>query len=214
VDTFDSESRRLSDAVPRGVPDGRAVGICDVGVGGRGQYSAVVPPLRHQPDDWLQVVGALADGRDDGAFGAVASAAQFAGAQRCSHGASSAFGTWRTSSLGWPQDRQAAEGSRAGRSSGALDGDGDPEAEWGRTGRAWWRPACLRPLRADAAERVVADGLQGPCGAAHRPASSADCARRSLALLGGTCGLRQRAGPRRSGSSSSPPSAGTVCPRA
>src|SRR6478735_3711255 len=151
------------------------------------------PPLRHQPDDWLQVVGALADGRDDGAFGAVASAAQFAGAQRCSHGASSAFGTWRTSSLGWPQDRQAAEGSRAGRSSGALDGDGDPEAEWGRTGRAWWRPACLRPLRADAAERVVADGLQGPCGAAHRPASSADCARRSLALLGGTCGLRQRA---------------------
>ena len=43
VDTFDSKSRRLSDAVPRGVPDGRAVGICDVGVGGRGQYSAVVP---------------------------------------------------------------------------------------------------------------------------------------------------------------------------
>ena len=60
------------------------------------------------------------DGREHGAFGAVASAAQFTGAQRCSHGASSAFGTWRTSSLGWPQDRQAAEGSRAGRSSGAL----------------------------------------------------------------------------------------------
>jgi hypothetical protein len=33
VDTFDSESRRLSDAVPRGVPDGYEIGICDVGIG-------------------------------------------------------------------------------------------------------------------------------------------------------------------------------------
>jgi Integrase core domain len=35
VDTFDSESRRLSDAVPRGVAHGRDIGVCDVGLGRR-----------------------------------------------------------------------------------------------------------------------------------------------------------------------------------
>src|SRR6266478_8502604 len=193
VDTFDSESRRLSDAVPRRIPDGREIGICDVGVGGRSQCAEPVPSLRRQPDERLQVAGALAARRNGWTSGVVASAAEFAVAQRCSDGASRAFGACGASGLGRPQDRQAAEGSGARSSSGALDGDGDLEAAWGRTGRARWRPVRLHPVRAGAAERVVADGLQGPRGLARWPASSADRARRSLALRRGACGLRQRA---------------------
>src|SRR6202035_4386330 len=60
VDTFDIESRRLSDAVPRGMSDGFEIGICDVGVGRRGECSEALPSLRCQPDDWLQMAGALA----------------------------------------------------------------------------------------------------------------------------------------------------------
>src|SRR5258707_5689891 len=48
--------------------------------GSRG--SSIVPSVRHQPDDRLQMAGAVANGRDDGARGEVASAAAFAGAQR------------------------------------------------------------------------------------------------------------------------------------
>jgi hypothetical protein len=189
VDTFDSESRRLSDAVPLGVSDGYEIGICDVGVGGRGQCSETVPSLRRQPDNRLQVAGSLATRRDGWASGAVASSAEFAIAQRCGDGESSAFDACGASGLGRPQDRQAAEGSGAGSRSGTLDGDGDLEAAWGRVGRTRWWPVRLYPLRAGAAKRVVADGLQGPCGLAHWPASSPDRARRSLALRRGACGL-------------------------
>jgi hypothetical protein len=193
VDTFDSESRRLSDAVPRGVSDGREIGVCDAGLGRRSQRSAVVPSVQRQPDDRLQVAGALARGWDDRASGAVASAADFAAAQRCGDGDGRAFGPRGASSLGRTQDRQAAEGSGAARSSGALDGHCDPEAAWGGTGRIRRRSVRLHPVRAGTTERVVADGFQGPCGLARRPASSADRARRSLALFGHTGGVRRRA---------------------
>src|SRR6266481_2423417 len=166
VDTSDSESRRLSDAVPRGVPDGREIGICDVGIGGRSQCSEPVPSLRREPDDRLQVAGALAARRDGRASGTVASAADLALSQCDSDGESRAFGTRTASGLGRPQDRQAAEGSGAGGDSGPLDGDGDLEAAWGRAWRTRWWPVRLHPLRAGTAERVVADGLQGPRGPA------------------------------------------------
>src|SRR5215207_10853167 len=133
VDTFDSESRRLSDAVPRGVPYGQAIGVCDVGIGGRCQCSAAVPSLRGEPDDWLQVAGTLAAAGDGGASRAVASAAKFAVAQCRSDGKSRPFGACGASGLGRSQDRQAAEGSGAGSDSGSLDGDGDFEAAWDRT---------------------------------------------------------------------------------
>src|SRR5581483_12123257 len=54
VDTFDSESRRLSDAVPRGVSNGREIGVCDVGLGRRSQRSAIVPSVRNQSEHGLQ----------------------------------------------------------------------------------------------------------------------------------------------------------------
>src|SRR6185369_3910636 len=174
VDTFDSESRRLSDAILRGEADGYEIGVCDAGVGRRCQCSRAVPPLRREPDDRLQVAGALGNGGDDGASGALASSAEFASTQRGRNGGGGALGASRASGLGWAQDRQAVEGSgRASRSS-ALYGDGDSEAAWDRTGRTWRWPVGLHPLRAGTAERVVADGLQRPCGPARRPASSAD----------------------------------------
>src|SRR6266481_9358805 len=71
VDTSDSESRRLSDAVPRGVPHGREIGICDVGIGGRSQRSETVPSVWDQPDDGLQMAGALADRGSGGPSGVV-----------------------------------------------------------------------------------------------------------------------------------------------
>src|ERR1700733_5879463 len=82
VDTFDSESRRLSDAVSRGVSDGREIGVCDVGLARRSQRSAIVPPVRYQPDDGLQMAGSLANDGTDGASGTVAAAAAFSAAQR------------------------------------------------------------------------------------------------------------------------------------
>ena len=193
VDTSDSESRRLSDAVPRGVSDGREIGICDAGIGGRSQRSEPVPSLRDQPDERLQMVGALACARDGGTSRAVASAAELAVAQRCSDGKCSAFGACGASGLGRSQDRQTAEGSGSRSSSGALDGDRDPEAARGRAGRVRRRSVRLHQVRARAAERVVADGFQGPRSLARWPAASADRARRSLALRRGACGLRQRA---------------------
>ena len=57
MDTSNSESRRLSDAVPRGVSDGREIGICDAGVGGRSQRSEPVPSLGISPTSgykWLE----------------------------------------------------------------------------------------------------------------------------------------------------------------
>ena len=193
VGTSDSELRRLSDAVPRGVSDGREIGICDVGVSGRSQRSEPVPSLRDQPDERLQMVGALACARNGRTSGAVASAAELAVAQRCSDGNCSAFGACGASGLGRSQDRQTAEGSGSRSDSGTLDRDRDPEAARGRTGRVRRRPVRLHQVRTLAAERVVADGLQGPRGLARWPAASADCARRSLALRCGACGLRQRA---------------------
>ena len=193
MDTFDSESRRLSDAVPRGVPDGREVGVCDVGVGGRSQRSEPVPSLRRsarRPATSGWSVGVRRGWRDLQELSRRPQNSPCAALQRRKSGA---FGARGASGLGRAQDRQAAEGSGPRSGSGALDGDGDPEAAWGRAGRVWWRPVGLHPLRARAAERVVADGLQGPCGPARRPAASADRARRSLALRRGACGLRQRA---------------------
>src|SRR5205823_7455614 len=118
------------------------------------------------------VAGALANGRYDGARGAVAPATDVAGAQRRGDRGSRALGASRASCLGWAEDRQAAEGSGAGSSSGALDDHGDPEAAWGGTEYVRRRSVRLRPLRAGTDERAVADGLQGPRGHAHRPASS------------------------------------------
>src|SRR6202035_721311 len=114
-----------------GMSDGHEIGICDVGVGRGGECSAVVPSLRRQPYNRLQMAGALATGRDDGASGVVAPSAEFAIAQRFGDGRSSAFGACGTSGLGRPQDRQATEGSGAGSGSGTFDGDGDFEAAWG-----------------------------------------------------------------------------------
>src|SRR5665213_3910152 len=187
VDTFDSESRRLSDAVSRGFSDGHEIGVCDVGLVRRSQRSAIVPPVRYQPDDRLQMAGSLANGGTDGASGTVAATAAFSAAQRSGDRGGGAFGSHGASGLGRPQDCQEAEGSEPQRGSGTLDGDGDLEAAWYRTGQVWRRSVCLRSLRARAAERVVADGLQGPCGLAGRPASSTDRARRSLALLDRAC---------------------------
>jgi hypothetical protein len=64
VNTSDSESRRLSDAVSRGDPNGRKIGVCNVGLGGRSQCSEPVSSVRSQPNDGLQVAGALADRGD------------------------------------------------------------------------------------------------------------------------------------------------------
>src|SRR6202046_2392934 len=139
------------------------------------------------------MAGTLAARRCGRASGTIASSAQFAIAQPDGDGESGAFDTYGASGLGRSQDRQAAEGSGAGSDTGPLDGDGDLEAEWGRTGRTWWRAVRLHPVRAGTAKRTVADGLQGPRGAARRPPSSADRARRSFAFLRGACGLRQPA---------------------
>ena len=54
----------------------------------------------------------------------------------------------RASGVGRPQDRPAAEGSGPRSGSGALDGDGDPEAARDRTGRVWRRSGLNRFERA------------------------------------------------------------------
>ena len=135
VDTFDSESWRLSDAVQRGFPNGHEAGVCDAGVGGGIEHSRAVPALRDQPDDRLQVAGALARSGPVWSCGGLAPAARLAGAQQLQRSSGGAFGSRGASGLGRSQDRPAAQGSRPRRGAGGLDGDGDPQAARGRARR-------------------------------------------------------------------------------
>ena len=45
-------------------PDGREIGVCDVGLARRSRRSAIVPPVRHQPDDRLQMAGSRRNRRN------------------------------------------------------------------------------------------------------------------------------------------------------
>ena len=72
----------------------------------------------------------------------------------------------------------------------ALDDDRHPAPQRHRLGLAG---GGAKPSRASSTkpQRSVADGLQGPCRHARRPAASADRARRSFALLDRAGGLRR-----------------------
>ena len=146
-----------------------------------------------QPDDRLQMAGALAARRGGRASGVVAPTAEFAVAQRCSDGGSGAFGACGASGLGRPQDRQALKDLGHEASSGALDGDGDPEAAWGRIGRSWWRPNRLHRFERARPNELWQMDFKGHVAMDAGRLASADRARRSLALRSGACGLRQRA---------------------
>ena len=100
----------------------------------------------------------------------------------------------RHPSWGGSQDRPPPGRSRRDRRAGAVDGDGDPAASWRRPGPdRRWRSVPM--LRAFAAERVVADGLQGPFCPGRGTLPSPDRARRLLALQPVPGGLRQRTRP-------------------
>ena len=73
----------------------------------------------------------------------------------------------------------------------ALDGDRHLASQRDRARVAGRRGKALHPLRARSPQRSVADGLQGPCRPAHRPAASAHRARRPFALLDRAVGLRR-----------------------
>ena len=128
-----------------------------------------------------------------GSVGSIAATPLQSAAHAGGDGGCSSGGAIGPSVLGRTQDRPPASGPGRDGCTGAIDGDGDPAAPWRRLGAG--RNACRLPaLRALAAERALADGLQRPFCLGSGSLPSVDRAGRLLALQPVPGGLRQRAG--------------------
>ena len=130
----------------------------------------------------------LAEG-EEGLGGALAAAALEPAAQLCGDRGGSAFGAGGEPGLGRAQDRADPVQQAGFALSVALGSDWHLASQRHRARIAGRRGKALHPLRARSPQRSVADGLQGPCRHALRPAASAHRARRPLALLDRAVGL-------------------------
>ena len=180
-------------------------------LGGRSEPSRPVPAVRDRADDRLQVAVAMAARRCFRSGRSVAAAASFAEAKFCDDRGGGVVAARRASCLGWPQDRSAVDRSRRDRGACCLDSDGDPQAARGRAGRFGGGEAAFTRFERDAAERALADGLQGPCALAAgrlHPLTVLDDHSRFALVLAACADERTET----SRSSSSPLSAAMACP--
>ena len=187
---LDCSAEELIDALARGVCDGFAFGVFVSGGSGGGERIGPLPPVRDQPEDGVQVDRPCPVWRRH--VGSVPTAARFAVADGRVDGSGGPVGAGGASTLGRPEDRATAAESGPDGCSVALDGDGNPTPSRrgaGRIGDGRAVPA----VRAGSAERVVADGLQGPHRAGTGALPSADGAGRSFPFLTLSAGLCQRA---------------------
>lgn len=159
---------------------GNPSGVRHGGHPGRHQYAGAVPPLRHQPQDRLQMAAPLCRRRRGRAGRSLAAAPHRPAGDPAAGGQSGRRCAPGASLVGWPQDPPCLASHPLPRRAGAEHDHAHPRrrrAAARRTG-----PHRHVAVRAGGPQRSVAARLHGPPPAAPGSGASADAGRRPQPL--------------------------------